>query len=85
MEDEPSGIQALLQFPSGELAGEEGCDENRECDQMPAQSQEKTARDDKRNGDMNCQNPLPGESADPRSPIAEWDVNAENQNCRDPQ
>jgi hypothetical protein len=59
-----------LQFAANKLAGKKGSDKNGEGAQMPSQAKKKPASNDKRDGEMYCQHPLPGEFSNPRSPVA---------------
>jgi hypothetical protein len=83
-----SGLWAVdeaLQFASGKLTGKKSANEYGEGNEVPSEVQENPAGDDKRHGNVNCQNPLERKSADPRSPIAERHINQKDQNRGNPQ
>jgi len=64
------------------LPCEEGTDQNREGDRMPAQSREDAECDDRRHGEVNRENPLQRKSPNASAPESERHVQAKDQ-CRD--
>jgi hypothetical protein len=74
-----------LQFASNKLPGKKGSHKDGEGAEMPSQTKKNSARNDKRDGKMYCQHPLPGKSSNPRSPIAERHIYKKDETSRNHQ